>query len=647
MSPNYLQVLYEFKLKYLIVCLTFLEKFKIIIYPLFFAIYFFMYYSIVIPQVFFTFDKDLIDSINDSFNNNTIKIVMICINSLLLFIILAYGIYDCFFNKNVVKKVESTSTWGKIADVITNKIFILVFIIFVISIISFINIICFYDKISFISNSNVLNTVFYVVSIIFYILFISFFIFNLFKNSSDYAKYFPCESDKKITKLNLLNEEFIISVVVILVFLIGYIILSYFSMKSIFYNLKEHTYSIITPNCDPSLNSIGDNFDNLCSDKFNQINNIIENHGSNYLKLKGNIPVAFLNPVTGNYQDLILADFYYPGSYYTYLADSPLNGTPDLNAIKIALTNYKARIIHLDIYSNSSDPNDIDAEPVVRCKKENMKKGAKELDFSDCLGVINKYAWLSTCNDISYPLFLILNFNFDDNKYLYIRIYELLMKYFSKYLIDKKYSFSGRNGDFPLSNATLKECLGKIIIISNKYPTKCVLDEIINSSTNTLNYDFNLKLYKKEYIKFSYENGPGLSQDYNKNDLINTNKKNINLFYSEPNIEKQNNNQAKSGIFNPSFQDAAQYGCQATLMYLFTNDDNFQKWYLYFKTKNNFDPVLKDEILRGIDGKEVKIVKQDPLLNIQAPQNYKISPMIDASFSNISANPTNISHNTK
>ena len=56
-----------------------------------------------------------------------------------------------------------------------------------------------------------------------------------------------------------------------------------------------------------------------------------------------------------------------------------------------------------------------------------------------------------------------------------------------KRFIDKKYSFSGRNNTFPISSATMKECINKIIIITNTYPTKSVLDELINGCTNHLN----------------------------------------------------------------------------------------------------------------------------------------------------------------
>ena len=49
----------------------------------------------------------------------------------------------------------------------------------------------------------------------------------------------------------------------------------------------------------------------------------------------------------------------------------------------------------------------------------------------------------------------------------------------------------------------------------------------------------------------------------------------------------KNKEQAKSGLYNPKFQDIAQYGAQSTLMYLYLTDPNLNKWYLYFQKNHN------------------------------------------------------------
>ena len=98
---------------------------------------------------------------------------------------------------------------------------------------------------------------------------------------------------------------------------------------------------------------------------------------------------------------------------------------------------------------------------------------------------------------------------------------DLLLKHFSKYFVDKKHGYSGRNNMLPVSSAKMKHCLNKIIFITDKYPTKTILDEIISASTNNLSSNFNMELYKSSYI--TYEK-VGMSQDNDKTSLINNSK---------------------------------------------------------------------------------------------------------------------------
>jgi hypothetical protein len=155
------------------------------------------------------------------------------------------------------------------------------------------------------------------------------------------------------------------------------------------------------------------------------------------------------------------------------------------------------------------------------------------------------------------------------------------MEVFSKYLIDKKYGYSGRNGQFPISHATMTESIGKIILITNDYPTQSILDELINGSSNKLDHFFNINVYKDSYITYDKV---GISTYNNKNTLVNESKTNLQFYKTDvlndnPEMVK---NQEKYGMYNPSFQDCAQYGIQGTLMYLFIPDDNLNKWYWYF-----------------------------------------------------------------
>jgi hypothetical protein len=272
-----------------------------------------------------------------------------------------------------------------------------------------------------------------------------------------------------------------------------------------------------------------------------------------------------------------------------------------------------------------------------------MNDNGKPLNFEECLGLINKWAWIvSNPSDKSYPFFLYLKFNFNvTNTKIFEKIYYSLIKFFSKYFIDKKYSFSGRNNLIPVSQAKIKDCLGKIVIVSDIYPTNSILDELINASTNNINNNFNINLYKDTYITFDKI---GLSQDFDKTTLINNCKTNFNLFNTLPNENNKNKNQEKAGLYNPSFQDCAQYGVQSTLMYIFLPDDNLNKWLSYFESKNNMNPILKDEVLRYVANKEKDIKKQDPIVALQKPQKYCLIPgVLSTEKSNLSDSLTNTS----
>jgi hypothetical protein len=584
------------------------EKYKLNVYVYAFLLYFFLYFLITIPQISKDSEHNILFDVANKFSNN--KIVIISILIVILCVLITFSIY-------FVKKIDKFS--------ISIQIYIILGALTVLFIYMCITILTFYKSLTNISSSIITKYIFYGYSYILYFIMISLFFYNI---------------EKKI------NIEFIISVLMIVLFFAFYYIFNYTSLKKVYYQLQKYDYSTLAINCFVNRNKnerfINQDNKEQSANESTQLKEIAAKYGDSYLKTDGNIPISFYNSISKTYQDLILADFYYPGSYYSYLADTPLNGTPSLNALKLTLTQFKARILHLDIYSDLQDNHDINAKPVVRCK--NMNPNGVPLKLMDCLSTIKKYGWMQSQQNKSYPIFLYLKFEFDESEAMYIKIYNLLMETFSKNLIDKKYSFSGRNGTFSFSKAKIKDCLNKIIILTNKYPTKTILDEIINGCSNDLSHDFNMRLYKETYSNYDKL---GISQDYNKNDLINQSKLFTTFFYSEPNPIYKNNNQAKAGLFNPSFQDCAQYGIQSSLMYLFLPDDNLNKWYQFFKNKNNFDPVLKDEILRFIETPPFEPVKQNPILGLQKPQKYCLIPgLMETNKSNLSDKSTNNSCNT-
>ncbi len=332
-------------------------------------------------------------------------------------------------------------------------------------------------------------------------------------------------------------------------------------------------------------------------------NVVLEEESGEDLKYMYDIPIQYYNNNTQQFEDLCIRDFYYLGSYYSYLASSPENGTPSLDALKGIVNDFKCRIIHLDIYSSLPDVEySSSANPVVRC--ENMNSDAKALKLEDCLKIINKYGWND--NEKSLPLFLYLRFNdtasVKNNKYIYQKTYQYIDEYLGKYLVDKTYGFNERNHLFPISKLPMKEAFGKAIIMTNIYPTYSILDEIINCNVEDKMSSIKMKEYKKDYI--TYDN-QGLLIDYSKNELITDNRKNINFYYTNPNSSYKDDakSQSKAGLFNPNFNEIAKYGGQSALNYVYVPDNNMGITINFFKSYPK-EIILKAPFLRFINVKE-------------------------------------------
>ena len=318
-----------------------------------------------------------------------------------------------------------------------------------------------------------------------------------------------------------------------------------------------------------------------------------------------NMPVQYLNTNLNKYLDLTVADFYWPCSYRSYLSGSADKGKPSIKAITEALNKFKVRLIHLDIYGTSESFLDTENAPVVR--SETLYMNFNALDFHECLTTIFDNAW---SDDNHQPLFLYLNMNFAPNKILYQKIYYAIMKVFNTRLLDKKYSFSGRGGIAPIGSIKMTDAIDKLIIISNIYPTKTKLDEIINAlSDPSYNY-----CSLNEYISDYYSYG-GLVNSSNATNLVETYKTNIGMYYTNNSSESTNTiNNSKGKMMNPDFLDCAKYGAQMPLMSIYLPDSYLTTWYYAFKKNDNY-PILKNKTLRHIAVKEYTVTQQNPLLS--------------------------------
>jgi hypothetical protein len=106
-------------------------------------------------------------------------------------------------------------------------------------------------------------------------------------------------------------------------------------------DLKKNNYNFMTVQCFPT-GDFHEDYQNPENENPSllQYRNLITEKGTDYIKLQENIPIQFKNPITQQYQDFILADFYFPGSYYTYIEDTPIYGHPSFLQVKQIKINH-------------------------------------------------------------------------------------------------------------------------------------------------------------------------------------------------------------------------------------------------------------------------------------------------------------------
>ena len=92
----------------------------------------------------------------------------------------------------------------------------------------------------------------------------------------------------------------------------------YYNKNSVYKSLKKHDFNYATLNC--FVNSGNESFSNTSSGPV-YINQLTKEKGNDYLEFKQGIPIKYRNDKTGNMEDLILADFYYPGAYKPFIGD--------------------------------------------------------------------------------------------------------------------------------------------------------------------------------------------------------------------------------------------------------------------------------------------------------------------------------------
>lgn len=303
------------------------------------------------------------------------------------------------------------------------------------------------------------------------------------------------------------------------------------------------------------------------------------------------IPTRYFNKYYDQMRDLKVCDFYWASSRKSYL---PQGQSYDVCSYDAIMLNLKAgaRLINLDVYNDNNNP-------VIR-NKTSMPLYGNNLDFNKCLQIIKTYGWRNASN---YPLILYLEIHTDSRIVLY-KIYQALKQNFPDKFLNKKYSYSGKNNQFPLGQIPIKETLGKLIIITDKYPLIGNLNELVNGTTQSGQEYIIVKDYSAGNERF----GGLASKSSDMQSLINYNKFNLTIIDPQGEDTMRNIYNPKVDLFNAPFEDCAKFGCQLVMINYQLFDDKMKKYYETFKNKGL---ILKPPELRYIDKPPTKINKQN------------------------------------
>ena len=161
-----------------------------------------------------------------------------------------------------------------------------------------------------------------------------------------------------------------------------------------------------------------------------------------------------------------------------------------------------ARYIELEIFNKEVRNDTI---PVVSSgyNKGNMKLQLNSIDLGDCLDMIASMAFSeSHLDNFNDPLFLFLNLKVNGNKNTLNKIGCMVRNKLSNRLLSKKYLAKN------MGNATLCELKGKVVIFCNEGWRDTVLDEVVNSATDTPNLK---RLTMNEIANYSERSKPKFS----------------------------------------------------------------------------------------------------------------------------------------
>lgn len=335
-----------------------------------------------------------------------------------------------------------------------------------------------------------------------------------------------------------------------------------------------------------------------------------------YTVQMGSFPTTYFNKYYQKNMDLTVADYYWMASRKSYLACGETYDVVSMDALR---QNIKAgaRCLNLDIFPSDDSLISTDVMPFVRT--ENMLPGniggnSQGLALNDCLNTINQMAWKVRSN---YPLILWLNIGGNRsgvyNKTYLKKISDGLLGVFSGRLLDGKYGFAGRDGNFMFGRIPMGDMMGRVGIVTTSYPTGLgELDELVNGGVNQ-------GLQMIEYGDANINYGGLASTHSDKQALVRFNYENVTMVVPPSQFNVFNVVDPKEDLINIDFKDAWAFGCQLVWMNFQLGDDKIMDYLEAFK---NASLLVKPDDLRYIPQPNPPVFKQNPD-NYYAPRTIQ------------------------
>ena len=333
-------------------------------------------------------------------------------------------------------------------------------------------------------------------------------------------------------------------------------------------------------------------------------------------------PISFYNDKIKDYQKLKLCDFYYNSSFNTMISTS--NDLSTLNFSNLNKNIYpppsngnNARLIHLQVYS-SGELGDENSHPMISA--DSLNQYSVPLDFNKIMQYLNKIIFKTPYSEnCILPFFIYLEIKFDKTDVnIYNKIALSLKNTFGSKLVNKKYGFNGRSGNYPVSQCPIEDAFGKVIIFTDNYPSYSLFDEYINLNVKDKS-QCNYVEYNSNYFKYD----TGLSTKHSTNSLIEMSRNKFTFVV--PKISKDD-------IYNSDINDCFKYGIQFVLYNPFYINDNYKEidesnLELINNFKNKWNSILlKDISFRNIEEPKLVIKKQKDYLKMNNVKTIKIIP---------------------